>query len=75
MELADRLGRPQSFVSKFETGERRLDVTEYIDVCEALGLDAPDTLREIQVATAPLRHKAPARSTQSASTRLVKRKA
>lgn len=38
-ELADRLGRPQSFVSKYETSERRLDVLELVEVCEALGID------------------------------------
>ena len=37
-ELADRLGRPQSFVSKYESGERRLDVIELRQVCNALGL-------------------------------------
>lgn len=37
--LADKLKRPQSFVSKFETGERHLDVIEFIDVCQAMGAD------------------------------------
>lgn len=40
-ELATRLSRPQSFVSKFERGERRLDVIEFLEVTEAIGLDAP----------------------------------
>lgn len=37
--LAKKLGRPQSFVSKFERGERRLDVIEFLDVARALGVD------------------------------------
>jgi transcriptional regulator with XRE-family HTH domain len=37
-ELALRLSRPQSFVSKYETGERRLDVLELREVCGALGV-------------------------------------
>lgn len=39
MELAARLGRPQSFVSKYETGERRLDVIEFLEIAEALAFD------------------------------------
>ena len=34
--VARRLGRSQSFVSKYENGERRLDVVELVDVCRAL---------------------------------------
>ena len=37
--LADRLGQPQSYVSKYELGERRLDFVETILVCSALGVD------------------------------------
>jgi DNA-binding transcriptional regulator YiaG len=37
-ELAGRLGVPQSFVSKYETGERRLDVGEVQAICAVLGL-------------------------------------
>jgi transcriptional regulator with XRE-family HTH domain len=36
-ELARSLGRPQSFVSKYESGERRLDILELREVCNALG--------------------------------------
>lgn len=38
-EVAEKLGRPQSFVSKYEQGERRLDVAEFVDVCRAIGND------------------------------------
>lgn len=39
-EVAKRLQRPQSFVSKYEIGERRLDVVEFLEVAEALDTDA-----------------------------------
>ena len=38
-DVAERLGQPQSFVSKYESGERRLDLLELEQVCEACGLD------------------------------------
>ena len=37
-ELSSRLGRPQSFVSKYESGERRLDLIELSEVCNALAI-------------------------------------
>ena len=37
-EVAERLNQPQSFVSKYESGERRLEFTEVSDVCKALGV-------------------------------------
>lgn len=37
--VAARLNVPQSFVSKYENGERRLDVVEFIAVAKALGVD------------------------------------
>lgn len=46
VELAERLGKPQSFVSKVERGERRLDVIEFCQVAEALGRDPAELLRE-----------------------------
>ena len=44
-ELAARLGKPQSFVSKVERGERRLDVIEFCQVAEALGVDPSELLK------------------------------
>ena len=37
VEVARRLGRPQSYVSKSESGERRLDVVELLELAEVLG--------------------------------------
>ncbi|GAA3743574.1 transcriptional regulator with XRE-family HTH domain [Sphingorhabdus rigui] len=39
IELAHKLNKPQSFVSKFECGERRLDVIEFLTIMDALGGD------------------------------------
>ncbi len=44
-DVADRLGRPQSFVAKYEGGERRLDVVEFAQVVTALGGDPVRILR------------------------------
>lgn len=41
-QLADRLGFPQSYVSKYEAGERRLDFVETFFVCDALGIGIED---------------------------------
>jgi transcriptional regulator with XRE-family HTH domain len=38
-DVADLLKKPQSFVAKYEGGERRLDVPEFIAVTRALGAD------------------------------------
>jgi transcriptional regulator with XRE-family HTH domain len=45
--LAHRLNRPQSYVSKFERGERRLDVVEFLEVAQALRIDPFRLLRRL----------------------------
>lgn len=37
-ELADTLSRPQSFISKYEHSERRLDIVEFLHIASALGI-------------------------------------
>lgn len=46
--LADKLNRRQSYVSKFELGERRLDVVEFLEVLRAIGLEPGPFLKRIQ---------------------------
>lgn len=38
-DLAERLGEYQSFVARLESGQRRIDVVEFLEIAEALGLD------------------------------------
>lgn len=47
-DVAERLGRPQSFVSKYESGERRLDILELYDVCGALEITLNDFVKKLQ---------------------------
>ena len=46
--LADLLGKPQSFVSKYERGERRLDVIEFLHLCDCLGVEAAAILGRVR---------------------------
>lgn len=53
-DLAVRLGRPQSFVSKVESGERRIDITELRDICLALGIGLEQFVAELESRTSSL---------------------
>ena len=46
-DLAKKLQKPQSFVSKVESGERNLDIIEFTNYCAALGLDPINYLKKI----------------------------
>ena len=48
VQLADKLQQPQSFVSKYEAGERRLDVMELRQVCLALGIFLGDFVKRFE---------------------------
>lgn len=45
--LAQRLGKPQSFVSKVERCERRLDAIEFVVVASAIGVDGVELIRKV----------------------------
>jgi ribosome-binding protein aMBF1 (putative translation factor) len=47
-EMADLLKRPQSFVSKYESGDRRLDLLELRQVCRAMGVSTSEFVRRFE---------------------------
>lgn len=48
VDLAQRLGKPQSFVSKVKNGERRLDVVEFLVIARAIGIGVADVIAKIE---------------------------
>lgn len=46
--LAESLGKHQSYISKYENGERRLDLIEFLDVADALQLDKCRFIKELE---------------------------
>ncbi|MGF6764819.1 transcriptional regulator with XRE-family HTH domain [Paraburkholderia sp. GAS33] len=48
-DVADQLNRPQAFVSKYESGVRRLDMVEFLDVVAILGADPIQLLKQFIV--------------------------
>jgi len=50
VQIAEQLGKPQSFISKYERGERRLDFTEFVELAEILNLDTVDFLSRYRLA-------------------------
>jgi transcriptional regulator with XRE-family HTH domain len=46
-QLAKRLHRPQSFVSKYENGERRLDVIELLQILQTIGVEPINFIKKI----------------------------
>lgn len=46
-DVAEALGRPQSFVAKVESGERKADFVEVLDFCNIVGLDPKTLLKRL----------------------------
>ncbi|NQU05167.1 MAG: helix-turn-helix transcriptional regulator [Calditrichaeota bacterium] len=46
-QLAQNLSKPQSYVSKYENCERRLDVVEFLEICKVLGINPQDILEKV----------------------------
>jgi transcriptional regulator with XRE-family HTH domain len=49
-QLARQLKKPQSFVAKYEGGERRLDVVEFVSICRAIAADPVKLLKKLSEA-------------------------
>ena len=48
VQLAEKLQKPQSYVSKYENGERRLDVIEFLEIADCIGIDAAEFIKKLQ---------------------------
>lgn len=46
--LAERLNKPQSYVAKIEGCERKLDVLEFMELCQVLGVPASEMIKIIE---------------------------
>ena len=46
-KLADLLNKNQSYISKYENGDRRLDVVEFLEVAHGIGINAADLIAEL----------------------------
>lgn len=51
IDLAERLQQPQSFVSKYESGERRLDLPELQQICDVCGISLVTFVERYEAAT------------------------
>lgn len=48
-ELADALGEYQSFVARLESGQRRVDVVEFIELSHILRFDAAQAIKTLEL--------------------------
>jgi len=46
-ELARRVGKTQTFVARFEAGQRRIDAIELLALCEIIGIDPVKVVRKV----------------------------
>ena len=47
IDVAQKLGKPQSYVAKVESGERRIDLIEALDLCQVVSLDPKVLIKKL----------------------------
>lgn len=58
-DLAEQMGKPQSFISKMESGERRIDVVEFLQVARLIGFDPCALIQDLRLTQAQKTKKTP----------------
>lgn len=48
VELAARIEKDQAYVSRYESGQRRLDVLEVREICQAIGITLQDFIKRLE---------------------------
>ena len=65
VELAEALGQSQSFVSKYENGDTRLDILQLRTVCQTLGTELPEFVAQLEERLRPATQRSRARSSST----------
>ena len=47
LDVAQQLAKPQSYIAKMESGERKLDFIEVLDICSSLGIDPCALIKDV----------------------------
>ena len=58
IDLAGKLGAPQSLISKYEVGERRLDILELREICQVLGISLSEFVDQLELRLEGAKHEA-----------------
>lgn len=48
VELAARIEKDQAYVSRYESGQRRLDVLEVREICQAIGITLEEFVKRLE---------------------------
>ena len=56
VDLAGKLGVPQSLISKYEVGERRLDILELREICQVLGISLSEFVDRLELKLERVKH-------------------